>query len=572
MPVSEIDWLADALAKIDAPIKTASRHRAVASVAKVRPIYSADYETDPFAYEQAVSPFCCAIYDGSGYKSFWGKDCTERFIKAIRLMPPGIIYFHNGGRFDIFAGGLLKYVTGNLIIIGGRITSCNIGEHEIRDSFSIVPVALATYKKDEIDYHKLEASVREQHRAEILKYLRSDCVYLHELVSAFVSEFGDFITIGSAAMSELRKFHPFEFGNRFTDEKFRDRFFFGGRVQCFRKSGVYREPFQIDDVNSMYPYVMKNYRHPMVESDGSGYEPDIKLRKDTFFVVAEGKQIGPYGAFPTRDRKGGVSFLKEKGEFCVTIHEWNQAEQNGWFKPSKILRTYSFEKSECFDTFVDHFYNSRLKAKQDGNVLLDLFYKLILNSAFGKFAQNPAKYKDHHITHGELLSSPWNHIGGTADGDYMMWQKKSLQHSYKNVAIGASITGAARAILMDGLKKADTPIYCDTDSIISRGLTGVTKGSKELGAWKLEATGDKIAIAGKKLYACFNGEIQGPVMPPQTLDDLQAIKTATKGARIPAREIIDVAMGKTVLYEKAAPTYHLDGSTSWIHRKIRATV
>ena len=55
-----------------------------------------------------------------------------------------------------------------------------------------------------------------------------------------------------------------------------------------------------------------------------------------------------------------------------------------------------------------------------------------------------------------------------------------------------------------------------------RSLSSVTLSHTELGAWKLESHGDLIAIAGKKMYDCFDGD--------------KCVKKATKGAWFSAEE------------------------------------
>ena len=515
----------------------------------VKPIYTADFETDPFEHGKRVFPFAAGCYDGRTFAAVWSRACAKKLVEYWRKLPPGIIYFHNGGKFDLYY--LFPWIEGDLLMINGRIVSCRIAGHEVRDSFSIIPIALAKYKKDDIDISKLHRDCREQNRGEILSYLQGDCVYLHELVSRFHDEFGDFMTIGSAAMTQLRKFHPFERGNKTLDSDIRKPFFFGGRVQCF-KAGVISQPFKIFDVNSMYPAVMRNFRHPVSTT------PSVRktISNNTFFVTAEGRVAGE-GAFPTRNRKGGVDFLPGYQRIHTTIHEFQAAERLGLFRCSKILYTYDYEESMNFDEFVSHFYAARMKAAKNEDKARVIFYKLILNSAYGKFAQNPERYSDHRITHGARLDEPWMCHTIHEGGKYVVWHKPVQRHSYYNVSVGASITGAARAVLMEGLAKAVDPIYCDTDSIICRDLPGVSHGS-ELGAWKLEETGDQIAIAGKKLYACFR--------------DGECVKSATKGARIKPHEIVEVANGGTAIYRSAAPTFRIDGSVNFIKRKIRRTV
>lgn len=518
----------------------------------MKPILTMDFETDPFRHGHTVKPFACGLYGsltggGLNFDSTWGPKCAAKMVERLKRLPPSIIYMHNGGRFDIFF--LIQWIEAEMKIINGRIVQCWLGKHEIRDSYAIFPMALAAYKKDDIDIVKLNRDSREQHKQEILSYLRGDCVYLHELVTGFISEFGDFLTIGSAAMSELKKLHPFEHGTRYMDEKFRSQFFFGGRVQCFQ-SGIINQEFKIYDVNSMYPFVMQNYAHPT----GTDFTIDRAVTRKTAFIIAEGNNRG---AFAHRTRTG-ISFESETGIYATTIHEWNAAEETGTFKIKRVLKTYNFNEWISFGEFVEHFFNARLKAKRAKDRLKELFYKLILNSAYGKFAQNPDNFHDFAITHRQTMPEPWVEHFIHAGGEYVIWKKGVTRHSYYNVAIGASITGAARAVLMRGLHGTDGLVYCDTDSIIGSRLRNVDFSETKLGAWKEEGSGDRIAMAGKKLYACFNGD--------------ECIKKATKGARISPDEIVRVANGETVTFQKEAPTFKLDGSVQFIKRRIKRTV
>lgn len=528
-----------------------------------RPILTLDFETDPFEFKQRVLPFACGVYDGKDFVSFWGADCPAKVVAYLSKQPPSIVYMHNGGRFDIFF--LIQQLEKMMLIINGRIVKANLGHHEIRDSYSIIPVALSQYKKDDIDITKLHSDCRATNKQEILSYLRGDCVYLYELVTAFRDEFGDYLTIGSAAMNELRKIHPFPKGNSYNDEKFRENFFRGGRVQCFQP-GEQSKPFKIFDVNSMYPDVMKNFRHP----NGSDYEVTLKVGKNTAFIICEGRN---YGAFMSQDKKGGLDFTSESGRYYCTIHEWIAALETGMFKPTKVIKCYDYEDWISFDGFVDHFFAGRAKAKAAGDKLHDLFYKLILNSAYGKFAQDPIRFADNALTNGEYMVAPWVLKYSHNFAEWLMWEKPVDRHSYFNVSIGASITGAARSVLMRGINAATDLIYCDTDSLICRDLPGVELSETKLGAWKLEGQGNRVAIAGKKMYACFDDTIIGPVSKDDPNgNNLHCIKKATKGARLSADEIARCADGEVITFQKAAPTFKLDGSIQFIERKIRRTV
>lgn len=542
----------------------------------MRKLTTADLETDPFSYGKLIQPFLAGYYDGKRVVSFWGQDCVARFFKALdKESEPLTIYVHNGGRFDFFY--FIKYFGGGVRIINGRIVQAFYGKHEFRDSFAIMPFPLADYDKDAIDYNLFDSKIREQHRAKILKYFHKDLTALHELVVAFHSEFGDKLTIGAASMKQIKKRHKFTTGNEEYDAKFRTDFYFGGRNQVFR-SGVINGQIRVYDVNSMYPYVMHSFLHPI----GTAYTVSNRIERDTVFVVAEGKN---YGAFPTREKDNSLNFTRESGIFHTTIHEWKAALDTGAFKPTRVIKTYGWRSLGCFDDFVTHFFDARKLAKQNGDKIRTIFYKYVLNSGYGKFAQNPDNYFDWYITERSNRPPDWHVCNKTCvmttlhgvptcvkmwspsymHDDYIIWQRplQTKNLSWYNIATGASITGASRAVLLRGLHGATDPYYCDTDSIICRSLSRVRMDDYELGAWKLEATGRMAAIGGKKLYAIFDR--------PNPTEAKHCIKKAHKGARLTGQEVLKIVRGGTVDACNPVPAFKWDGTHTFTKRTIRST-
>jgi len=521
-----------------------------------------DLETDPFEYNRMIHPFVAGFYDGSHFKAFWSDDCITQIITFLESYPkPLIIYAHNGGRFDYFY--FLKHIRRDLRIVNGRIIQAWLDKHELRDSYAIMPFALETYKKTPIDYNKFKQPVRERYRTEIISYLKDDCLDLHTLCTEFSKEFGNALTIGGASMRQLKKFHTFDCGNDVYDARFRKDFYFGGRNQVF-KSGIIPGPIKVYDVNSMYPYVMRDYLHPV----SIGITLRQTITKNTAFVSVKGRNNG---AFPVRSKDNSLDFTQTSGVFHTTIHEFNAAIETRTFIPDKIILTFNFERRESFDSFVSHFYDARTKAKKDGDKIRTIFYKFVMNSAYGKFAQNPENYADWYITPiGEFPESyhlceksctepcrkRWT--PSFMCDDYIIWERPLKELNYFNIATGASITGAARAVLLRGLSHATQPYYVDTDSIICRELRGLPLSETDLGAWKLEATGTSAAICGKKLYAIFdtNGE---------------CIKKAHKGARLEGKDILKIARGATVESCNPVPRFKLDGSYSFTKRAIKST-
>lgn len=520
-----------------------------------------DCETDPFEAGASIQPFTCGFYDGDDYVDFWGDDCIDQFgmymerRKGERLL----VYAHNLGGFDVhFLNDYFDDDTQPLII-GARIAKIQMFGQEWRDSLKIIPAPLRDFQKDDFDYMKNKRAVRDQYRAEIELYQRHDCEYLYTLVSEFHATFGNRITIGSTAINLLESFHGFDRLTQIQDENIRS-FYFGGRNQCL-ETGVLDDDWKVYDVNSMYPYVMSAYKHPV-----SGVLHHGKtIIDDTFFIelIADND-----GCLPIRAPNGDLDFTCRYGTFFTTIHELNAGLKTGDVKIRKIIRTIDMFQSTDFSEFVNHFYALKTQAKIDGDRVRELFYKFILNSACGKFSQNPEGYRDYTITlhsafpkdgvyHAKENPNGWR--PRYINGGRTIWERQSQSRrpNYFNVGTGASITGAARAELHLGFRLSDRPVYCDTDSIICRGL-GARLDERSLGGWKLEASGSRIAIAGKKLYALFD-------------DNGKVVKKASKGANLTGEEILQVAGGEDFLYKHAVPTFSLDGSVEYLERLIQRT-
>ena len=520
-----------------------------------------DLETDPFKYGRMIKPFCSGFYDGVKFVSFWSDNCVAEMVQFLRAeKTPYTIYAHNGGKFDyfFFAPHLDPCEIG---IINGRIVKARIDKHELRDSYAAIPVRLAAYEKTKIDYSTFTRKKRERHKDEIISYLRDDCIFLYKLVSAFIAEFGDKLTIGSASLSQIKKFHSFSTCRENFDTLIRENFYFGGRVQVF-KSGNIKRRIKLFDINSSYPHTMREYLHPL----SADYTVGRKVTDKTVFLTLE---CDNHGAF-CRKVDGALDFTCTTGVFQTTVHEYRAAVDTGMATNINVIRTLDFEKLGTFDKFVDHFYAARMRADAANDKALKLFYKLILNSGYGKFAQNPKNYFDYRLTKTGQFPEDWHECDKKCEtecrliwtpkwvhaDDYIIWQRPTLEYRYNNIATGASITGAARASLMRGISRATGLIYCDTDSIICEDAD-LDIDPKRLGAWDLEASGTRIAVAGKKMYAMWDGD--------------KVVKQASKGVALHAGAIEHIAEGGEVLYMRDAPSLRHNGDVRFVARWAKNT-
>jgi len=545
-----------------------------------------DFETDSFKHGRVPEPFACELYDGEESHVFWGRNCVEKLLYYLESCEQQyLIYAHNGGKFDFFF--LLKegYLENPIRIINGRLVKAMCGCHELRDSYAIIPIPLSAYQKDEIDYSWFEEGEYDKHKREILDYLHSDCDYLYKLVDAFVARFGDKLTIGSTAIDKLRELHPFDRTREAHDEKFRP-YYFGGRVECF-KHGIITAPLKVYDVNSMYPYVMREYSHPVGQSygvfkDGKFFDKSTGRLKGIFknkpyFMRFTGRNKG---ALPTRTKQG-LDFNVPEGEFFACSHEIIIAIKHKLIEIQQVHEIYIPDKTIKFNKYVDIYSQEKIDCKKSGDKVGEIFAKLLLNSAYGKFGQNPNHYKDFCL-HLQGTPYPDKNDGWEifADyGEFEIWEKPSETKSFFDVAVAASITSAARSVLLDAIHSTRGLVYCDTDSLICEHFEG-NLDNHALGAWKFECEGDQIAIAGKKLYALFKKHEQTAIdnndfddVMDETFDITkgECVKLATKGVRLDANDIWKVANGETILWENQAPSFSLMGEATFIKREIRRT-
>lgn len=572
-----------------------------------------DMETDPFDGASEILPFCAELYsDQFGAIVIWEEShdlFIAKLLAAIEALPGRYtIYAHNGGKFDFMY--FIHKLRGAVKFKGRAIMSAAIGNHELRDSLHILPEKLAAWKKDNFDYNKLHKSRRNKFRPDILTYLHNDCIYLFDIVKSFITEFGFKISIGQAAFSELKKSYRVHNVSESTDEFVR-RYFLGGRVECLQGRGLFdsrdgQNGFGMYDVNSMYPFAMANFSHPI------GNEYNWRRGNPGAATVFLDVECRSYGALVSRaaDAETSPPTYGERGRFFTTIWEFNTALRHNLIRDVEIMGVVDNVHRQDFSKFIVPLYNRRQSVKAEMRVLRsrnphsyfnepafeefkkqDLFLKYLLNNAYGKFAQNPRNFREYFYT--DIDAAPpddWMEFLNEADDEtyhkYSMpvmrtqetavWCKPSPSRKFNNVGTAASITGAARSILLDAMQNATDAIYCDTDCLIARGISGVVLHESQLGAWDLEERYDRVIIAGKKLYAC---EIAG--LPD---DHEKRIKSRCKGAPLTGlatdqatknrqtwQNYMDLLSDKTLLMTNPAPTFNRIGEQYYMKRRIRAT-
>lgn len=518
----------------------------------IRNLMFADCETNPFKRGANYQPLIFGVLRKDGdFKEYRTFEKVEKFIEYCAQFS-GICYFHNGGKFDFLF--MLKYIEGEVLYINGRLSSFKIGECEFRDSFLILPCALAEYKKDDFNYDLLNDY--KKNKKAIKEYLKNDCIFLSEIVLEFIETYGTKISLASSALQFFKKLYglknkEFKTKSIAYDTLFR-KYYFGGRVD-FKKTGIYTGDFKYFDINSAYPFAMLHDMPWGYKFKVSEKSSDIKPHS---FVNLKCKENG---IFPVFGKDGVIAFPKSEKirEFFITGHEYLIAKKYNLLSGVKIIEVTTHEKTINFSKYILHFYELKKGSKKGQPAYI--FAKLFLNTLYGKFGQNWQEFNNHAILKGgkievEIKGKKYLY-SGELDGKKCLYTSPVKDGWFFNVAISASITGFVRAHLFDAIAKSKGFLYCDTDSIFCEDFAGNV--SDKLGDWHLEGEYNKLIIAGKKLYYAYGKKGHKDVM-------------ASKGVKISQKEFEKIAKGETVIYDRENPSINMKtGEISYISRAVK---
>lgn len=451
----------------------------------------------------------------------WKSFINWIIAKARRDKRFRILYAHNGGGWDwlslvhyLLRDGKRKHASITGILAASKLVTMTLKiKHRMTihfcDSLQLLRSPLATLAKkfnvtNKIDLggklpHEIYATDKELY----YRYVEADTESLLEvmekaleIVNAKVAPIGDFgYTIGSTAMKVFRTMLDREIAVPYdVDVKaFLRTGYKGGRVEVFQ-AGYYPD-VTVYDLNSLYPFAMLQTDVPVSDRGlwTTDFDPELPgcyhikfVQNDrtippVFMVSGLGEYAGE-GTYYTPE----ISLLK-------SVDSTAQIE---------ILKGYQFIDAEkLFQDYVNRLYALRLTDK-DGPI--SLMAKFLLNSLYGKFAQNPVRTKIIEVTSDdELFAMCEDGADITSVNDELGVYAVKTEHAaaFEHVGIAAMITSQARVILYQGMMEAgiSNVLYCDTDSLHVSGLCSLSVSDK-IGGWKKEFHGEGCYV-GKKLYA-----------------------------------------------------------------------
>lgn len=537
-------------------------------------IIAVDCETDPFRAGRIPRPFIWGAYNGEEYHKFPNAE------KLLDWLTPrdALVYAHNGGKFDWHY--LIRYMEENspIMIINGRIAKFKIGNAEFRDSFNIMPMPLkAGGKKYEIeDFSIFEEEERDkcENRIEIENRVRTDCMYLWDLLCKFIAEFGLHLTQATAAMNAWVRISG-EKKPETTREYYETiaPYYYGGRVECYTP-GIVEKNFVIIDKNSAYPFAMlSNHPYGGLVSEQRTL-PEGKAAIARSFVRLE---CTSRGAFPFRDSDNSLTFPddRETRVFDVTGWEYLAAQDTNVLGQHRILSVLQCPLSINFRSYIDHFYQMKIDARKAGDVARYEFAKRFYNSVYGKFGANPAEYQEHKLIHPRFIAAC------AAQEDYgfccelgpwalMARDLSEAKQRYYDVAVAASVAGFQRAEMQRARSQVQGLLYMDTDSLHCTSTGTLELDDSKIGAWKIEAQCKFGAYGGKKMYACEETDAYYKEQKKKDANH-KKWKIASKGVRLGHEELIRIAKGEAFLYENEAPQYSVKNGINFVPRLVKRT-
>jgi len=471
-----------------------------------------------------------------------------RFVDGICLAKRKLVIFAHNAAFDYTILKMDSYLSDRGFVVDMRTTDSVfiINAHRNTDDGRISLSFADTMNYYKMSLKKLGRIFGSEKMStpdfenvsdkKLMEYCEQDTYVLASLMKqhiGFITEhdLGNFkLTIASQAFNAYR--------HRFMKEKilvhnFEDIInmelssYRGGRCEVF-KMGVHEHIYKLD-INSMYPFVMRNNLFPNILLSKKIMSLTHDNVEDYFdkglFVLADCKFELKYPAIAVKKEK--LMFPIGKIRQVLTSPEIQYIMENP--EIGRIIsfdRCVVYEQQNLFKEYVDYFYGIR---KSTVNAAHEAIAKLLLNSLYGKFGQRAMSSLSVVEDAGETerIVAAMDSVGtntlcrlGKKICKYIRLgsvlyeitiSKDSLAYDSSPV-IASTVTAYSRDYLFQLMFKArlENVLYCDTDSVFvnEEGFENLKSemSQTELGMLKLEEIGD-CEIFGAKNYR-FNNEVK----------------------------------------------------------------
>lgn len=441
----------------------------------------------------------CGVYDGQKYRSYTKLD--DFFDSELVSKNRGCwFYAHAGGLADMIflLGALIRrgaqvkaaFSGSSAIIVHVRIGKDDKNTFHFIDSYWLLRDKLANIAKS-IGMKKGDVDFADSSLEELREYNEQDCVILFNAIRAYEANIWGLggqlmMTQASCAMNLFRrKFLTRDILTSDTMNRRSKKSYVGSRVEVLEERCSNALYF---DINSSFPYAMTktspgqflrtSKRLPLT---GTQY---LALARIT---IKDDQWLPP---IPYRANKGRrVYFPTGTWEGWFDSVDIELVEESG-NTIEEIIEVHCFDDFDDLGSYAETLY-ARRKAATDP--FQKVTYKLLLNSLYGKFGENPVKRGlrvnpndiacTHIPRHGFKPDNPrepecWDMV---FPGVWLVNDEVDVPHAH--VPIASHITAFARKTLYDYMVKCREVYYCDTDGFAT---DTVFETSPELGGLKLE--------------------------------------------------------------------------------------
>lgn len=500
------------------------------------PFYSADFETTTSEDDCRVWAwgFCDIEYPdevkiGNNISSFM------EFLKD----NGGIYYFHNlkfDGNFILFWLFLNGYKwklnakklepgefttlisemgTWYSITIRMFPTSTGLSNKvEIRDSLKIIPLPVAEIPKAygleesklKIDYNEDRPIGHELTEKEIL-YIKADIIIVAKALKFMFDNGQKKLTAASNALNDFKsRFNKKEYKrlfpklNRINDKDIRASYKGGWTYLNPKYKNIDIKEGSVYDVNSMYPWAMKNCLLPYGEPYyfNGEYKENKNYPLYVINFVAEFK-LKP-GKYPSIQIKNSTWYSENEyieqslapTVLTLTSVDYELFLHNYDVDIIEFIGGYMFKGMYgIFNEYIDYWYGVKSDSKMSGNKGMEKIAKLMLNSLYGKFGSRIDGYS----------KQPYFDY----ENNIVRYKKGELEERNGGyLPIATFITSYCRdKIIRAANTCGERFIYADTDSVHILGtepVEGMDVDDYRLGAFKLEETFIRGKFIRQKTY------------------------------------------------------------------------
>ena len=403
-----------------------------------------------------------------------------------------------------------------------------------------------------LDYNRIRPKGYELQDYEI-RYIKHDVLIMAMALESLFKEGLTKMTIASNALADYKKrikyfmtyfpVLPIEI-DRDIRQSYKGGFTFLNKI--YKDKIVHN--LMVLDVNSLYPSVLKYEYMPHGQPIAfkGQYKPDkfyplYVQQLSCSFKVKE-------NMIPTIQVKNSLAFLPneyiESSDGDIITLTLTNIDLELFFKHYDVdVKEYHggwkfMQVKGLFSDYIDSWTETKIKAKKEHNASLYQISKLLLNSLYGRFGQNP------------LVRSKYPYLNEEGIVCYSCYPAEEKKPVY--IPVATFVTSYARrktietsqAIKDYTLKKygKDYYIYSDTDSIhllkmpVNELKQFVDIDDYELGKWKIENDNIKIAkFLRQKCYMEINEEDEKNVTVaglPKKLAKYVTIENFTEGFSI----------------------------------------